>query len=241
MENSMEAIAKDRVSTYVGPLAKLFDALQERAGSEKFVQKAVRSFIEDFSRSDSEGDDTHGEMIGSLSDQDLVDLLAEKIYLETLIGACEEKAEAAKRRHRTVKDRFKQVVCDRFDLPDDEPIKVDIENMKVLRGDREARIEEIKSDVCKLFEAQEDELKDIIHKEGEGTLEADLATVLMGEHKEDTIKLCNELFQVTERDREFLEKVINDDDVPKPIRAVAEFIKRERGIGCRREMIIEWR
>jgi hypothetical protein len=237
----MKVVAKEKISNPVEALEMLFDALKKCAGAEKFFLKPVEGWMEDMKRRDSEKDDTHGEIIGCLSDQDQVDLLAEKIYLETLIGACEGKAEAAKRRHRTVKDRFKQVICDRFNLPDDEPIKVDIKNMKVLRGDREARIEEIKSDVCKLFEAQEDELKDIIHKEGEGTLEADLATVLMGEHKEDTIKLCNELFQVTERDREFLEKVINDDDVPKPIRAVAEFIKRERGIGCRREMIIEWR
>lgn len=240
-EMTMRAVVKEKILNPVEPLNVLFDALEKRAGSEKFIQKAVGSCIEDLKQCDTEGADTHGEVIGSLSDQDLIDLLAEKIYLEVLIEACESKISAAKWRHKTVKERFKQVVCDRFDLPDDEPIKVDIENMKVLRGDREARIEDIKSDVCRLFESDEEELKEIIRKEGEGTLEADLANVLMGDHREETIKLCNEVFQATDRDREFLEKVMNDEDVPKPIKAIAEFIMKERGIECKTEKIIEWR
>jgi len=236
----MKTMTEYRTSSPVKPSEMLFEALEERALSEKFVQKAVKSRIEDMNRRDSEDDNTLGEMIGSLSDQELVSLLAEKIYLETLIDACESKISAAKWRHKTVMERFKQKVCDRFDLPDDEPIKVDIGNMRVLRGDRAARVEGLKNAVEQLFEADTEELKEIIRKEGEGTLDGDLAAVLMGDHREATIKLCNELFQATQMDREFLEKVINDEDIPKPIRAIAEYVMKERGLGCRKKKIIEW-
>ncbi|KKL19492.1 hypothetical protein LCGC14_2464920 [marine sediment metagenome] len=237
----MKILAKEKRSYQVAPLKVLFEALEERAEAEKFVQKAIGSCIEDLKQHDLKADETQGEVIGSLSDQDLIDLLAEKIYLETLIEACETKISAARWRHKTVRERFKQVVGDRFDLPDDEPIKVDIENMKVLRGDREARIEDIRGDVCRLFEADEEELKEIIRKKGEGSLEGDLATVLMEDHREETIKLCNEIFQATGRDRDFLAKVINDEDIPKAIMAIAEFVMKERGLECRKEKIIEWR
>lgn len=237
----MKAVSKNAIFQKYDPLQMLFDALEVRTGSDQFIQKAIGSCIEDLKQRDVKADDTHGENIGSLSDQDLIDLLAEKIYLEIVIESCETKISAAKCRHKTVRDRFKQVVCDRFDLPDDEPIKVDIENMKVLRGDREARIKSLKNEVDELFEADVEELKEIIRRESEGTLEGDLAIALMGDNREDTIKLCNELFKATDMDREFLEKVVNDEHLPKPIKAIAEFVMKERGIGCRKKKIIEWR
>lgn len=237
----MKANMKKVISNPGESLERLIKELEKKVNADQFIHKAVKEKIDDLNHCDSEDNDTRGVMIGSLSDQDLIDLLGEEIYLSTLIQACEKKAEAAKRRHRTVMDRFKQIVCDRFDLPDDEPIKIDIKNMKVLRGDREARIEDVKSDVYKLFEAEEEELKKVIRKEGEGNLESDLAILLMGDRKEASINLCKEVFQAKEEDREFLEKVMNDDDVPKPIRVIAEFIMKERKITCRREKIIEWR
>lgn len=239
-EIKVKTVEKDKRSDPFEPLGRLFDALEERGGSEKFVLKAVRSCIEDMSQCGSEDNDVHGEVIGPLFDHELVDLLAEKIYLETLIGACEEKAEAAKRRHRTVRDRFKQVVCDRFDLPDAEPIKVHIGTMTVLRGDREARIEEIKGEVETLFTADEAELMGLIKNEGEDTFQGDLAKVLMGDRREDVIKLCNALFDASEKDKPFLQKVRDDEDVPKPIRVLTDHIIKERGIKCRMKRIIEW-
>ena len=193
----MKVVINEKIANHWKPLDLLCETLAKMAESEKFIQKTVQSCVEDLNRRDLEGADTHGEVIGSLSDQDLIGLLAEKIYLETLIDACESKIAAAKWRHKTVRERFKQMVCDRFDLPDDEPIKVDIENMRVLRGDREARIESLKNEVDGLFEADREELKDIIRKKGEETLEGDLASVLMSGHREETIKLCNEVFQAT--------------------------------------------
>jgi len=238
-EMKVKVVEKDKRSNPVEPLQMLFDALKKRAGSEKFVLKAVESWIEDMSRRDPEDDDTHSEMIGSLSD-DLIDLMSEKIYLATLIEACEEKAEAAKRRHTTVKDRFKQVICDRFDLPDDEPIKVDIEGLRILSGDRGARIEEIKGEVEKLFGADEAEFMGIVKDEGEDTFKGDLATLLMGDGREDVVKLCNAIFKATEKDQAFLKKVSDDEDVPKPIRALADNVITERGLKCRIKRIIEW-
>ena len=236
----MRALSKEKFSTSAKTLNMLCVALEELSKSEKFVEKAIKNCIEDLRSHNDEGsNDT--KIICLLSDQDLIDLLAEKIYLETLADACESKISAAKWRHRTVSERFKQMVCDRFDLPDDEPIKVDIDNMRVLKGDREKRIDSLKTEIEQLFEAEEEKLKEIVRTKDEGTLECDMATVLIGDHRQEAIKLCNEIFQATERDREFLEKVMNDGDVPDPISAIAAIIMKERGITCREEKTIEWR
>jgi len=237
----MRAVANDKRSNPIEPLEMLFDALKKRAGSENFIRKAMKSLIEDFNSQNPVDAGSHDVVIGALADRDLINLLAEKIYLETLADACESKISAAKWRHRTVSERFKQMVCDRFDLPDDEPIKVDIDNMRVLKGDREKRIDSLKTEIEQLFEAEEEKLKEIVRTKDEGTLECDMATVLIGDHRQEAIKLCNEIFQATERDREFLEKVMNDGDVPDPISAIAAIIMKERGITCRKEKTIEWR
>jgi len=232
-------IPKLQINSKDEPLDRLFDALKAKAESDIFIQKAIEQCIEDLGRCDDGDDSDHGEFIGSVSDQDLIELLAEKIFLEIVIEACESKISRAKWRLKTVSNRFKQMVCDRFDLPDDEPIKVDLESMKVLKGDREARIEHLKNEVETILKADAEELKEFHNKEG--TLEGDLADLIMGGHRENTVKLCDEIFKATQKDREFLEKVIDDEDVPKPIRIIADFVWKERGIGCRKKKIIEWR
>lgn len=223
----------------VNPLTVLNNALERRAQSEDFIQKSIRKYREDL-RQMIVKDDDKDKIIGFISDPILIDLLAEQIYLNEIRKSCESKIAFAELRLETINDRIKQLVCDKFDLPDDEPIKVDIEKMQVLRGGREARIEDIKSKVFRLFEVEEDGLKEIIGKEDEGLLERDLAALLIGNHKENIIRLCKEIFQATEDDLEFLEKVIDDEDVPKPIKAIALFIAKERGIKCPRKKIIEW-
>jgi len=218
-----------------------FKALVQRAESEKFLQNSVNRWIEDFKNQKGTGNGTQDEILGSISDPALIDLIAEQIYLEVIKEACESKLSAAKTRSETVKERTKQVLCDRFDLPDDEPVKVDISGMQVLRGDREERIEGFKKEIDRFCGADEEELRAFVKKKGEGSLEADLAILLTGDRKGEVIKLCDEIFQATAGDEDFLEKVKNDDDIPKPIRAMAEFVMTERGLQkCLRKMFIEW-
>jgi len=223
----------------VNPLAVLDKALERRAQSEDFIQKSIRKYREDLRQMIAKDDDKD-EIIGFISDPILIDLLAEQIYLDEIRKSCESKISSAELRLETIKDRIKQHVCDKFDLPDDEPIKIDIANMNVLRGDREARIKDIKKEICSLFDASEDELNEIINKAKERSVKGDLANILIGDHREDTIKLCKEIFQATEKDGEFLENVMNSEDVPKPIKFISDFIMKERGIKCQKKKIIEW-
>jgi len=237
----MTAIKKQSITVTLKPSDLFFDALSRKAESENIVQKAVTKNIADLSQVDFEVTSEDGISIGFITNHDLIDLLAEQIYLETLIEACESKVSSARLRHQTVKDRFKQVVCDQFDLPDDEPIKVDLGNMKILRGDREERISRLKNQIEEILASGSETLKEILQKEGKGTPEGDLAELIMDGHKEKVVALCNEVFKADKQDGEFLEKVIDDEDVPKPIRYIASFVRKERGIECRKKKIIEWR
>lgn len=236
----MKAVEKDKLSTSIDPSGMLFEALRNKAEEDKFIPKAIEKRIEDIARHVSEADEIPAEFIGSISEPQQVNLMADMIYWETVIEVCERKADEAKRRHKTVMDRCKQVLCDRFELPDDEPIKLDVQNMRVLRGEREAKIEDVKKDVNKLFKLESDELNEIIRKEGGDSFAKDLAVLLVGDDREKTMRLCKELFEASQKDREFLEAVIDNEDVPKPIRYIADFIKRERRIACHQKKIIEW-
>jgi len=237
-EMKMKASIHHRKSDAPESIELLFNTLKAKAESDMFIQKAIEQCIEDLCRCDDKDDSALGESIGPVSDHDLIDFLAEKIFLETVIEACESKISRAKWRHKTVSNRFKQMVCDRFDLPDDEPIKVDLGSMMVLKGDREVRIEHLRNEVEKIMKADADELKELHIKEG--TLEGDLADLILSGHKENIVKLCEEIFQATQNDREFMENIIDNDEVPKPIRVVANIVYKERGIGCRKKKIIEW-
>jgi hypothetical protein len=222
-------------------LMSLSNALERRAGSEQFIQKSFRRCIEEL-KQDFPGDETAQDVIGCVSDPALIEQIAEQISLETMIEACETKLKAAKSRHETVKERNQQAICYHFDLPDNEPIRVDATCMKVLRGSREERIEGFKEEIYRFIDADEDELKAFIAKKREGqSLESDLVSVLLEDGKAEIVKLCDEIFRAKKGDEEFLDRVRNYDDIPKPIRAMAEFVITERGLKCLRRKILEWR
>jgi hypothetical protein len=232
----------NKISNPSDTLKTFCDALALKASSESFIEKALINFVEDLKKDAVNNYDANQDkVIGSITDLNLIDLLAEQIYLETLIEACESKILSAKLRQKTVKNRFKQIVCDRFELPDDEPIKVDLGNMKILRGDREERISRLKNQIEGILASDGETLKEILHKEGKGTPEGDLAELIMDGHREKVVALCDEVFKADKQDGEFLEKVIDDKDVPKPIRYIADFVRKERGIECWKKKIIEWR
>lgn len=222
-------------------LIALINALEQRAAAEVFVQKSVRRCIEDL-KQDTPGDEAAEDVIGHVSDPALIDQLAEQIYMEALIDACEAKLEVAKSRHETLKERNRQEICDRFDLPGDEPIRIDVTGMRILRGNREERIDEFKEKIYRFLEADEEELTEFIAKMRDGaSLESDLARTILEDGKAEIIKLCDAIFQAKKGDEEFLDRVRNDDDIPKPIRVMAEFVINERGLKCHRKKILAWR
>jgi len=98
----MKVVDKEKTSNPVEHLRVLFETREGRAVSERFIQKAIKSYRENLNSRDPEGVDNQEEVLGSLSDHDLIDLLAEGIYLETLIDACESKISAAKWRYMMV-------------------------------------------------------------------------------------------------------------------------------------------
>lgn len=113
--------------------------------------------------------------------------------------------------------------------------------MRVLRGNREDRIEKLRKLVDMLFGMNEDGLREIIKNNGEDTFGGDLAIALIGDRREETVKLCNELLEAKDSDKDFLEQVVADDDIPEPIKAIANHVLKERGMKCKIEKIIEWR
>lgn len=237
----MKAIKKDMKQDNERHLAELCGTLERRAAAELFIQKSVRRCIEDL-KQDAPGDEAAEDVIGCVSDPVLIEQLAEQIYLEALIDACEAKLEVAKSRHETLKERNQQAICDRFDLPDDEPIRIDVTGMRILRGNREERIDEFKEKIYRFLEADEEELREFIAKKRDGaSLESDLARTILEDGKAEIIKLCDAIFQAKKGDEEFLDRVRNDDDIPKPIRAMAEFVINERGLKCHRKKILAWR
>jgi hypothetical protein len=232
---------KNTESNLPDPRKSLCQKLTDIVNKEDFLKYEVNRLIEKVSSWQPGNQDIDNHVIGPLSGQLMIDVLGEALYMQTKIDACENEIFAAKRRYKTLMERLNQMICDLYHLDDDEPIKVDIENMKIIRGDREEKINELKTGFYRLFNLEEEELKDIIRKQGLGTLDSDMAEILLGDHREDSITLCDQVFQAKDGDIEFLEKIIEDEDIPKPIKAMSMFIMKERGgdVECRVKKILE--
>ena len=80
----MQVLSKKDVSTSDELLKKLCISLEGHAKSERFIEKAIKDCIEEINSEKTDLSESDDEILCLLSDPDLINLLAEKIYLDAL-------------------------------------------------------------------------------------------------------------------------------------------------------------
>ena len=217
------------------------EALRHLARSEISFVRAVEKSATEIENQNLETQFHICDQLGIISDEELLALLAERIFLEVLWRVCETKVDALRLRLWTVKQRFKQKVCDSYDLQDDENIAVDLVTMQIIKESEKEKVRKMRNDVYELIEADEAELLHLTDSEGESTFERSLAAELLSERRDAAIDIIRALFESNEQDTEFLKLVSSDSKISKPIRKIAShFLKKKGDQPWKMPAVLEW-
>lgn len=220
----MKLLAKKEVRTSMNPHERLASALEQAAKTDpNFIDAAVSKAVEELNDDAAKKPTKDAEVLCTINRDHLIDALGEALYYKLLARACELKTKAAELRYETAMDRFWQKVCDFHNLDDEEPMHLDSINfLRVLSGHRKSKVEVLQEEVFDILESDDKELERLIEKHQRGSFEGDLAFELQGDNSEKVVELGKALF--SSDDRTFLAAVAKDDDIPKPLRLIADFV-----------------
>lgn len=220
----MKLLPKVETRPDMNPHKRLALAIKQAAKADpNFIDAAVSKAVEELNDDTAQKPSKDAEVLCTINRDHLIDTLGEALYYETLARACELRTKAAALRHETAMKQFWQKVCDFHNLDDEEPMRLDPSNLfRVLRGHGQSNVEVLQEEVVAILEADDKELERLIEKHQRGSFEGDLAFELQGDNSEKVVELGKALF--SSDDRTFLVAVAKDDDIPKPLRLIADFV-----------------